>query len=150
MSKTNEFPQIGIVIGQTKTDKLTFEASRPISIGEYVIMLNSEHKKVLGVVESSSVKSEALSDDIANFEEALESKQVADENRRDKSYKANVKILGFLDELQKSKAILPDIPPLPGTEVFEARPDELNNIFNPIKNEWLKIGTVTETEESRC
>ena len=72
MSKANGFPEIGIVIGQTKQDKLTFEAIRPISIGEYVIMLNSQCKKVLGVVESSSIKSEALSDDIANFEEALE------------------------------------------------------------------------------
>jgi uncharacterized protein len=142
MSKANGFPEIGIVIGQTKPDKLTFEAIRPISIGEYVIVLNSQCKKVLGVVESSSIKSEALSDDIANFEEALETKRVADENRRDKSYKANVKILGFLDELQKSKAIIPDIPPFPGTEVFEARPEELKNIFNPMKNEWIKIGTL--------
>lgn len=142
MSKTNGFPEIGIVIGQTKPNKLTFEAIRPISIGEYVITLNSQYKKVLGVVESSSIKSDALSDDISNFEEALESKQVADENRRDKSYKANVKILGLLDELQKSKAIIPDIPPLPGTEVFEANPDELRTIFNPMKKEWIKIGTL--------
>ena len=48
----------------------------------------------------------------------MESKQVASKNKRDKSYKANVKILGLLEELKKCKTILPEIPPLPCTEVF--------------------------------
>ncbi len=92
--------EIGVVVGPTKPDQVTFEARRPISLGEYVVIINSQGKKVLGVVESSSIESEALSDNISNFEEALESKQVASENRRDKSYKANVKILGLIEELR--------------------------------------------------
>ncbi len=139
--------EIGIVIGTAKPDHVIFEARRPISLGEYVSILDSQGRKVLGVVESSSIKSDALSDSISNFEQALESKQVASENSRDKSYKANVKILGLLDQLQKCKSILPEIPPLPGTEVFEAKPDELETIFDPVKDEWLKIGTLLRQKE---
>ena len=134
----DESLEIGIVIGTAKPDQVIFEARRPISLGEYVSILDSQGRKVLGVVESSSIKSDALSDGISNFEQALESKQVASENRRDKSYKANVKILGLLDELQKCKTIIPEIPPLPGTEVFEARPAELETIFDPVKDEVVE------------
>ncbi len=147
MNDNNGSLEIGIVVGPTKPDRVTFEARRPISLGEYVVILNSQGRKVLGVVESSSIESEALSDDISNFEEALESKQIASENRRDKSYKANVKILGLIEELQKCKTIIPEIPPLPGTEVFETRPNELKIIFEPVKDEWLRIGTLLRQKD---
>jgi DNA helicase HerA-like ATPase len=147
MKDSNGSLEIGIVVGPTKPDQVTFEARRPISLGEYVVIINSQGRKVLGVVESSSIESEALSDNISNFEEALESKQVASENRRDKSYKANVKILGLIEELQKCKTIIPEIPPFPGTEVFETRPNELKIIFEPGKDEWLRIGTLLRQKE---
>jgi DNA helicase HerA-like ATPase len=147
MNDNNGSLEIGIVVGPTKPDRVTFEARRPISLGEYVVILNSQGRKVLGVVESSSIESEALSDNISNFEEALESKQIASENRRDKSYKANVKILGLIEELQKCKTIIPEIPPLPGTEVFETRPNELKIIFEPAKDEWLRIGTLLRQKD---
>lgn len=147
MNDNNGSLEIGIVVGPTKPDRVTFEARRPISLGEYVVILNSQGRKVLGVVESSSIESEALSDNISNFEEALESKQIASENRRDKSYKANVKILGLIEELQKCKTIIPEIPPLPGTEVFETRPNELKIIFEPVKDEWLRIGTLLRQKD---
>lgn len=139
--------EIGIIVGPSKPDHITFESRRPVSLGEYVIMLNLDNRRILGVVESSSIKSDALGDKISNFEEAVESRQVAIENRRDKSYKANVKILGLLDELQKCKTIIPEIPPLPGTAVFEAKPDELRNIFGPSKNEWVKVGTLLRQKD---
>jgi hypothetical protein len=118
MSDCNGSLELGIVVGPTKPDQITFEASRPVSLGEYVMILSSQQKKILGVIESSSIKSDALSDNISNFQEAMESKQVASKNKRDKSYKANVKILGLLEELKKCKTILLEIPPLPCTEVF--------------------------------
>src|ERR671930_738460 len=118
MSDCNGSLELGIVVGPTKPDQITFEASRPVSLGEYVRILSSQQKKILGVIESSSIKSDALSDNISNFQEAMESKQIASKNKRDKSYKANVKILGLLEELKKCKTILLEIPPLPCTEVF--------------------------------
>jgi len=138
--------ELGIVVGPTRPDQITFEARRPVSLGEYIMILNSKQKKILGVIESSSIKSDALSD-ISNFQEAMESKQVASKNKRDKSYKANVRILGLLEELKKCQTILPEIPPLPGTEVFEAKPNELESIFNPTNHEWLRVGTLLRQKD---
>ncbi|MFL6430427.1 MAG: ATP-binding protein [Nitrososphaeraceae archaeon] len=147
MSDCNGSLELGIVVGPTKPDQITFEARRPVSLGEYVMILSSQQKKILGVIESSSIKSDALSDNISNFQEAMESKQVASKNKRDKSYKANVKILGLLEELKKCKTILPEIPPLPGTEVMETKPDELKSIFDPTNDEWLRIGTLLRQKD---
>src|ERR687887_19808 len=147
MSDCNGPLEVGIVVGPTRPDQITFEARRPVSLGEYVMILSSQQEKILGVIESSSIKSDALSDNISNFQEAIESKQVASKNKRDKSYKANVKILGLLEELKKCKPILPEVPPLPGTEVFETKPDELKSIFDPTNDEWLRIGTLLRQKD---
>src|ERR671923_1136242 len=133
--------ELGILIGVTKPDQVTFESKRPVSIGEYVI-LNFGRDKVLGLVERSSISSDALGSSIRNYEEAFESKQVAAENQRDKSYKGHVRILGYLDELKKCKAILPALPPEPGTEVYEASAEDLTAIFAPSGPQWIRIGTL--------
>src|ERR671921_240730 len=117
---TKEEELLGVVIGVTKPGYITFEGKEPVGLGEYITITDGFQKRILGVVESCSIKSDAL-DEISNFEEALESKIVAEINKRDKSFKVNVKILGMLDLLKKSKAILPEIPPLPGTEVRRAK-----------------------------
>src|ERR671938_978596 len=116
--------ELGILIGNTRPDQVDFESRRPVSIGEYVI-LNYGRGKVLGLVERSSISSDALSPTIRNYEEAYENRKVALENKWDKSYKGHVRILGYLDELKKCKAIIPALPPEPGTEVNEATPNDL-------------------------
>src|SRR5919199_5195373 len=133
--------ELGILIGITKPDQVTFESKRPVSIGEYVI-LNYGGDKVLGLIERSSIGSDALGSSIRNYEEAFESKQVAIENRRDKSYKGHVRILGYVGELKKCKAILPALPPEPGSEVYEASVKDLTAIFAPSGHQWVTIGTL--------
>ena len=133
--------ELGILIGVTKPDQVTFESKRPVSIGEYVI-LNYNGDNVLGLVERSSISSDALGSSIRNYEEAFESKQVAAENHRDKSYKGHVRILGYVTELKKCKAILPALPPEPGTEVYEASVEDLAAIFAPSGQQWVTIGTL--------
>lgn len=132
---------LGVVIGVTKPGYITFEGKEPIGLGEYISITNGQRKSILGVVESCFIKSDAL-DEISNFEEALESKIVAEINKRDKSYKVNVKILGLQEMLKRSKSILPEIPPLPGTEVYRARKDDLKDIFDSEEESWIKIGTL--------
>ena len=137
---------LGILVGVARPDYVTFEAKRPVSTGEYVILKYGKGK-VLGLVERSSIASDALGGNIRNYEEAAESKTVAAANRHDKSYKGNVRILGYLDDLKKCKAIIPSLPPEPGTEVFEASPDDLRTIFSPSGNQWLRIGTLLRNTE---
>lgn len=137
---------IGVTIGITKPGYITFEGKCPVGLGEYVSFVDHDDKKILGVVEYCSIKSDAL-DDISNFEEALESKVVAETNKRDKSFKVNVKILGIMELLKKSKIILPEIPPLPGTEVYRADKNDLEDIFDDQQDSWLGIGTLLRNKD---
>ena len=136
---------IGYVIGESKPTKISVLASRALSIGEYVI-INSDEGKILGLVEKSYVSSVALSD-VRNFDEAVESKEIAEINKRDKGYTSQIMILGFLDKLQKGQSIVPAIPPLPGTEILEASKKDLEKIFGPDGNEWIRIGSLLRNSE---
>src|SRR5918912_3919987 len=141
--------ELGILVGNTKPDQVTFESKRPVSIGEYVI-LHYGKSKVLGLVERSSISSDALGTSIRNYEEASESRKVAIENKWDKSYKGHVRILGYLEELKKCKAIIPALPPEPGTEVYEATRQDLGTIFAPSGPQcpqWIRIGTLLRNTE---
>jgi len=136
---------IGYVTGESKPTKVIGLTSRPVSIGEYTI-IDSEEGKILGLVERSYVSSIALSD-VKNFDEAAESKEIAEINRRDKGYTSQIMILGFLDKLQNGQAIVPAIPPLPGTEILEATNRDLEKIFGPDGNQWIKIGSLLRNPE---
>lgn len=130
----------GVVIGESRPTSVTAQTARPLSVGEYVV-IDSQDGKILGLVERSFVQSAALTD-IHNFDEALESKEIADINSRDKSYTAKITILGYLSELQKSHIVLPAIPPIPGTAVRDATKDDLGTIFAPQKDEWTTVGSL--------
>ena len=136
---------IGVVIGEAKPTEVTAQSIRPLSVGEYVIV-DSQNGKLLGLVERSIVSSDALTD-IRNFDEAMESKEVAELNTRDKNYKVKIGILGFLDKLQKGQAIVPAVPPLPGTSILEATQQDLGVIFAPKSKEWIRIGSLLRNSE---
>ena len=136
---------IGVVIGEAKPTEVTAQSSRPLSVGEYVIV-DSQNGKLLGLVERSIISSDALAD-VRNFDEAMESKEVAELNIRDKNYKAKIGILGFLDKLQKGQPIVPAVPPLPGTTILEATESDLGIIFAPKEKEWIRIGSLLRNSE---
>ncbi|MEE9535571.1 MAG: ATP-binding protein [Nitrosopumilaceae archaeon] len=136
---------LGVVTGESKPTKVSSQTVRPLSVGEYVI-IDSNEGKLLGLVERSFVTSQALSD-VRNYDEALESKEIADINSRDKGYAANIIILGFVKQLQKGQSIVPAIPPLPGTEILEATKQDLGIIFGPDSEEWIKIGTLLRNSQ---
>lgn len=136
---------LGVVIGESKPTAVTAQTSRPLSVGEYVI-IDSQDGKLLGLVERSFVTSAALTD-IHNFDEAIESKEIADINSRDKSFTAKIGILGYLAQLQKSVVVLPAIPPIPGTGILSATKDDLGNIFAPQKDEWVRVGTLLRNSQ---
>ena len=131
---------LGFVVGESKPNVVTVQSSRALPIGEYVI-IEVDEGKIVGLVETSFVTSAALSD-VRNYDEAEESIELAELNKRDKSYTGKILILGFLEMLRKGKAILPAIPPLPGTRVTKATKADLGDIFAPERKEWLKIGNL--------
>lgn len=132
--------KIGYVIGESKPTFVTALTSRPLSVGEYVIV-DSEEGSILGLVERSSVSSAAFAD-VKNFEEAAESTEIAEMNKRDKTHTAHIGILGFLDRLQNGQSVIPAIPPLPGTSILVPTKQDLEAIFSPEKNGWVTIGNL--------
>jgi len=136
---------LGFVIGESKPTIITAQTSRSLPIGEYVI-INSNDGKIVGLVEKSVVSSAVLAD-VKNYDETVESIEVAELNPRDKSHTAMIRILGFLESLQKGNAVLPAVPPIPGTEVVEATTDDLGQIFGPANTEWVKIGSLLRNPE---
>ena len=129
---------IGYVVGESKPTFVTALSSRPLSVGEYVI-IDSEEGKILGLVEKSTVSSAAFAD-VRNFDEAVESIEIAEINSRDKTYTAHIGVFGFLDKLQRGQSIIPAIPPIPGTLILQPTREDLETIFGPTKDGWIKIG----------
>jgi len=132
--------KLGYVIGESKPTVVTALTTKPLAIGEYVV-IDSEEGRLLGLIERSSVSSAAFAD-VRNFDEAVESKEIADMNKRDKTHTSHIGILGFLDKLQKGQSIIPAIPPIPGTAILQATNEDLQSIFSPDKKGWVKIGNL--------
>jgi len=103
--------------------------------------MNSDGGEILGLVERSTISSAAFAD-VRNFDEAVESTEIAELNRRDKTFIAHIGILGFLENLRKGKSIIPAIPPIPGTEITPPSKQDLEEIFSPKNKGWIKIGSL--------
>ena len=131
---------LGFVVGESKPTFVTALTSRALSVGEY-IKINSDEGEILGLVERSTVASAAFTD-VRNFDEASESIEIADLNKRDKTFTAHIGIIGFLENLRRGHSIIPAIPPIPGTEISQPSQNDLEEIFSPKNNGWVKIGTL--------
>ena len=131
---------LGFVIGESKPTFVTAITSRALSVGEYVKM-GSENGEILGLVERSSITSAAF-EDVKNFDEASESIEIAESNRRDKTFTAHIGILGFLENLSRGISIIPAVPPTPGTAVTLPDKSELENVFSPKKEGWVNVGNL--------
>ena len=131
---------LGFVIGESKPTSVTAITSRALSVGEY-IKIATDEGEILGLVEKSSISSAAFTD-VRNFDEAAESTEIAELNKRDKTFIAHIGILGFLENLRKGKSIIPAIPPIPGTEITPPSKQDLEEIFSPKNKGWVKIGNL--------
>ena len=76
---------------------------------------------------------------LRNFDEAAESTEIAELNKRDKTFTAHIGILGFLENLRKGQSIIPAIPPIPGTEITSTKQTRLGRNLSALKNNgWVK------------
>ena len=131
---------LGFVIGESKPTVVTAITSRVLAVGEY-IKIGLEEGEILGLVERSSISSAAFAD-VRNFDEAAESTEIAEINKRDKTFIAHIGILGFLENLRKGQSVIPAIPPIPGTEITQPSKEDLEEIFSPKNEGWVKIGNL--------
>jgi uncharacterized protein len=146
-SLENDNGILGVVVGQTKPYQFHFLARRPVSMGEYVTV-DSPEGRLLGLAEDSATRSDLL-DKIGNFQTAVEAKKVASRNTRDKSYVASVKVVGLIEALKKGRAILPSLPPEPGSDVMEAESGEIEDVFDRKGHEWVQVGSLLRNQKVR-
>ncbi|MEM3629417.1 MAG: ATP-binding protein [Candidatus Micrarchaeia archaeon] len=131
---------LGIVVGEAQPHKFTFLAKRGVRVGEYVTVEASEGR-ILGLVEASTVRSSLLNT-ADNYYTALEGKNVASKNVRDKGYIALVRTMGLLEDLKKGVINIPSLAPEPGSEVMEASYYDLREVFCKEEIQWAKIGVL--------
>ena len=114
---------IGYVAGESTPSSVEVITSSALAVGKY-IMIGSSMDGILGLVEHSKVSSSAM--DIAkDYRSAQEATQVSSIDLRDKRYTSKIMLLGALNTLQKEKPRLPDVPPEPGTPIYEAQSKDL-------------------------
>ena len=131
---------IGYVAGESTPSFVEVITSSALAVGKY-IMIGSGSSGILGLVENSKVSSSAM--DIAkDYRSAQEATQVSSIDLRDKRYTSKIMLLGALGTLQKEKPRLPDVPPEPGTPIYEAQSKDLEGIFSPNGERWAKVGTL--------
>jgi len=131
---------LGFIVGESYPYRFSFIAYRPVSVGEYVVVTTNDSRRILGLVENSSIKSSILAN-VNNYLAAYEGKRIAEMNERDKSYQATVRILGYIDDLAKGIVTIPSTPPEPGSTVLEASIDDLK-VFSVNDYRWASIGTL--------
>lgn len=119
---------VGICVGETNLNEVTFISEKMPQVGEYVT-IEYDGKKVLGMIENLVRGNDALNIDINDFKAIQKISRIGAE---DNYVRGKVKILGDVNDNLK----LPRTPVLPGTEIKLADAEILKEIFkvrNPIK-----------------
>ena len=119
---------VGICVGETNLNEVTFISEKMPQVGEYVTM-EYDGRKVLGMIENLVRGNDALNIDINDFKAIQKISRIGAE---DNYIRGKVKILGDVNDNLK----LPRTPVLPGTEIKLADAEILDEIFkvkNPIK-----------------
>jgi len=136
---------LGVVAAEAAPYSFPFLASRPVKVGEYVVV-HAPEGDVLGFVERSLIKS-SLMESARNYPAAMEAKDAAARNPRDKSNAASVKVLGLMEQLSAGVPFMPSLPPEPGADVNEASGGVLKGIFSRDGPEWIRIGRLLRNSD---
>ena len=119
---------VGICVGETNLNEVTFISNKMPQVGQYVT-IEYDGRKVLGMVENLVRGNDALNVEINDFKAIQKISRLGVD---DNYIRGKVKILGDVNDDLK----LPRTPALPGTEINLADAEVLKEIFkvdNPIK-----------------
>ena len=128
---------VGICIGETNLNEVTFISNEMPQVGQYVTM-EFDGKKILGMVENLVRGNDALNIDVNDFNAIQKISRLGAE---DNYIRGKVKILGDVNDNLR----LPRTPVLPGTEIKLADGKILDEIFK-VKNP-IKLGTLVNQSE---
>ncbi|MEM2237625.1 MAG: ATP-binding protein [Candidatus Caldarchaeum sp.] len=127
---------LGIVVGRSSPNKVSFISSRPVRVGEYVTV-DAPEGTVLYMVERTTIESRLLSE-VRDYITAEEAKKASSLNPRDKTLASTARALGLFQSSWSSA--LPSIPPEPGSIVKEAADSLLRSVYHVTGDEWVEVG----------
>jgi len=138
--------EIGIVIGESRPERIHFVANRPIRVGDYVIVETADGP-VLYMVEGFKNLSELLGG-VMDYQTADEARRASARNPRDRIKVGVAKALGLVRHLvEDGRRIFPTIAPEPGTSVKPVDNDLLKRIYGSSGREWAEIGCLLRRGE---
>ena len=135
---------IGIIVGEStplhSIVLFNHDIRPPPRVGMYVTTM-TEEGEVLGIVESVRTGNPLLPEDTMDLEGAM--KITAFRDITGKRYmRGFVQWLSLLEPLVQGKPVSPSLPPEPSGNIYRASPGDLEKIFGPTGEDWVRIGSL--------
>ncbi|AFZ70364.1 putative ATPase [Caldisphaera lagunensis DSM 15908] len=139
---------VGWIVGESSPARslviFSHDSKSNLSAGMYLV---TETPKgcVLGILESLVSGSRLLPNSVTdpNSVNSVISAINQNEMLGETYLKGNVMWLSYLDALKNGSIDSPKVPPFPGTIVYSAKKEDLENIFSPNEKGWIKIGKLS-------
>lgn len=136
--------KLGNIIGETSHSKVSFTASEPPRVGEYVLVSyssNGSERLALGMVEESLIGNPLLS--MEQVKPDYVSKAQLYGGEMAEYIIGRARILSWVDTLVNSGVVeTPSYPPRPGAPVYKADADTLRHIFSKDVRGKVRIGVL--------
>lgn len=133
--------KIGICVGTTSPNRVTFISQKPVKLGQFVNVNyteNGKENKLLGMVINVQRKNTYIPEDlpsINNYERLFK------ESEKDTKVIGEIQILGEIIETQDQVFLqLQRVPPLPASEVLKPDPKVLEKLFGAKSKSHIRIG----------
>jgi DNA helicase HerA-like ATPase len=142
--RDGEKKPIGIIVGEStplhSIVLFNHDSNPPPRVGMYVTTQTGEGE-ILGIVESVRTGNPLLPEDTMDLEGAM--KITSFRNITGRRYmRGFVQWLSLLEPLVRGKPVSPSQPPEPSGNIYRASPRDLEKIFGPSGEEWIRIGSL--------
>lgn len=140
--------RIGICVGTTSPNRVTFISQNPIRLGQFVNLKYTENGKenlLLGMVINVQRKNVYIPEDLPN---TVNIERLYQESEKDTKVIGEIQILGEIIETENEVFLqMQRVPPLPASEVLKPNPDILKKLFGAKSKNHIRIGKLLAEEE---
>ncbi|NPA16990.1 ATP-binding protein [Persephonella sp.] len=140
--------QIGVCIGSTKPNRISFITDGIVRIGQFVVLHYRDEdgeKRLLGMIQSLERNNPYLPEDIKSRQQAESLKKFSE---KENAIRGEVHILGeIVDTGDEVFLQIPRTPPLPASAVYEAEPELLKKVFGAKSKRFVRIGRLLSERE---
>ncbi len=140
--------RIGICVGTTSPNRVTFISQQPIRLGQFVNLKYTENGKenlLLGMVINVQRKNVYIPEDLPNITNV---ERIFQESQKDTKVVGEIQILGEIIETEDEVFLqMQRVPPLPASEILKPNPDILKKLFGAKSKNHIRIGKLLAEED---